>query len=509
MLCPQALHTMIPFQSLPVPGLRGSAVFLAGSMLSVFLLMLWWTLASDPFTVIVLTVFALLLLLSFRDQVAGLTGVIAVILLLPFAVLPLDLGFKPTFLNAAVVLVYLGWILHLIRRRDLQPLPPYTAGLVVLFGLLVLAAGFWGLNFARPSLFESRKVMEYLCNLGLFFLVLNIVHTPAQIRTTALVLAATGTLGALMGLVFHFLPAAWAREGLDHLTVFDYPPGEMALRFINDDPRGILRATGLAVDPNLLGAACVLSACILLPFLLGRHALPIRLGSGLALAILLGALYLTYSRNALLALCAVGAFLALVRYRSLVPLGIAGMVLLLLLPQTQAYVQRLVEGLMGQDLATRMRLEEYRQAGEVIRAYPWTGIGFFGTPTLAYHTGVSMVYLAVAATMGLPALGLFAIILGLPLVRFLKMHAHWRGHEMEPWMLGLASTLVGLVMTGLFDHFYINLLYPHMSALYWILLGLCTAALRLVDTPEVQGQARIRPAQPVLSFRSAPGRLQS
>ena len=35
-------------------------------------------------------------------------------------------------------------------------------------------------------------------------------------------------------------------------------------------------------------------------------------------------------------------------------------------------------------------------------------------------------------------------------------------------------------MTGIFDHFYINLLYPHMSALYWLLLGTCTAALRLV-----------------------------
>ncbi len=464
---------------LPLPQSWHFGLGLAAISLSAFLV-LYLALTLSPLVVTILAGFALVLFLSCRSHHTAMTGVVAVALVLPFAVVPLDFGLKPTFLNIAVALVYVQWFVQLIRQETRCALLPFTTGLVLLFGLLVVAAALWGLNFARPTPFALRKVGEYLLSLGLFYVALTTLRA-AQIRYLVVTVAVTGVIGALAGLILYLIPTDRAQDLLGQLQALDYPAGATALRYINDDPRGTMRAIGLAVDPNLLGTSCVLSACCILPFLLSTRNGWCRLGLGLALLLLLACMYLTYSRNALLALLAVCLFLAIVRFRILFPLGAAGLLLLLVLPQTQVYLQRLVEGLLRQDLATQMRLVEYRNALALIQAYPWTGIGFFDTPTLAYRSGVSMIYLTVATYMGLPALGLFLVLLVVPLIRLVR--TPWRQHELEPYILGLAGTIVVLIMTGFFDHFYFNLLYPHMSALFWLLLGACTAAHRLISTP--------------------------
>ncbi len=453
-----------------------------------------WAVTTHALVAVGLVLLGFLLVLAWRSPDAGLAGILAVSFLLPFAVVPLDFGLKPTFLNLAVLVVYGRWLMHWIRGSQLQPLPPYTTGLVLIFGLLVGAASVWGLNFARPSLFEWRKIGEYLLNLGLFVLVLQLIHRPSQIRFVVLTLIGCGTAGALLGLLFYFLPQETAQDGLGALAAFDYPAGETALRYIHDDPRGTLRAIGTAVDPNLLGALSVLAACCLLPFVFGSRTIGLRLSSGVGLLVLCAAIYLTYSRNALLAFCGMAAFLAAVRYRALIPPGLAGALLLLLLPQTQAYVQRLAAGFLRQDQATLMRLVEYRNAAHIVGTYPWTGLGFFGTPSLEFAAGASsMVPLTVATTMGLPAMLLFLWLWGRPLWQFGQRHRPLRDPALEPYVLGLVAAVLALGLTGLFDHFYVNLLYPHMSALYWILLATCTQALRCCP-----GSAHFLPGPPLM-----------
>lgn len=462
----------------------GNAAWSPGVTTSLVLLALasgiGWAITTNALVVVGLTLLGVLLVLAWQSPDAGFVGIFAVACLLPFAVVPWDFGLKPTFLNLAVLLVYGRWLMRWSRGPQLQPLPPYLTGLVLIFGLLVGAAVFWGLNFAQPSLFAWRKVGEYLLNLGLFVLALQLIHRPTQIRLLVRSLAGLGTAGALLGLLFYFLPRETAQSWLGSLAAFDYPAGATALRYIDDDPRGTLRAIGVAVDPNLLGAMSVLAACCLLPFVFGRETPSVRLGAGSALVVLCAAIYLSYSRNALLAFCGVVAFLAVVRYRVLMPLGLLGMLLLLLLPQTQAYVQRVVEGLLRQDQATLMRLAEYRNAAQILNTYPWTGLGFFGAPSLEFAQGASsMVLLTVATTMGLPAMLLFLWLWCKPLLQFIRTRRQLHAQAMEPYTLGLVAAVLALGLTGLFDHFYVNLLYPHMSALYWILLATCTQALRL------------------------------
>lgn len=433
--------------------------------------------AGHATAVVVLVAAGAVLAASLRWPDCGLSAVALTAVLLPFAVLPVDFGLKPSLLNVAMSLVLVRWAVAAIRG-ELEPVHLFTVAPVLLFALLYTAAVFWGFNFETPSAFEVRKTTEYLMGLMLFPVALTTLTTARRIRIVVNALAVGGTVAALAALFLYFVPQTAAAAILGSLTVFDYPEGHAALRYINDNPLEAMRAIGLSTDPNLLGAGCVLTAAILLPFLFRWQSPTTQIAACLALAVVAAATYLTYSRNALLAIGTIGLFLAVFRHRILLPAGGALALLLVLLPQTQGYVQRLAEGLMGRDLATRMRLTEYANALEIVREWPWTGIGFFGPPGVDLEMGVSMVYLAVASMMGVPALLLFCGILLAPLLQF--QGTPWRGHPLEPWVLGLAGAVIGLVMTGIFDHFYVNLLYPHMSALYWLLLGTCTAALRLV-----------------------------
>jgi O-antigen ligase len=179
--------------------------------------------------------------------------------------------------------------------------------------------------------------------------------------------------------------------------------------------------------------------------------------------------------------------LALVKYRKLIPVMILGAVLLLLLPQAQDYVQHFVEGLRFQDLATLMRLGEYKDALALISRYPWLGVGFVGTPEGSLYIGVSNVYLLIAEEMGLIGLAVFLLIIGL---FFQQVWLAWpqvrQRTGLEAILLGFTASIVGILVGGLFDHYFFNLSFPHSVAVFWLYLGLAMVAVHLgtEDSPQ-------------------------
>ncbi len=181
--------------------------------------------------------------------------------------------------------------------------------------------------------------------------------------------------------------------------------------------------------------------------------------------------------------------LALVKYRRLVPLMIGAALLLLLLPQAQAYVQRFVEGVQLQDLATLMRLGEYKDAMTLISRHPWIGVGFVATPETSLYIGVSMVYLLIAEEMGLIGLGMFLLIV---VLFFRQVWLAWprvqESEGLEAILLGLVASVAGILVGGIFDHYFFNLNFPHSVSIFWIYLGLAMAAVHLAAEDRHEGQ---------------------
>jgi polysaccharide biosynthesis protein PslJ len=173
-------------------------------------------------------------------------------------------------------------------------------------------------------------------------------------------------------------------------------------------------------------------------------------------------------------------FIALARYRRLLPYMLVGALLFLLIPATQGYVARFIAGLRGEDLATQMRFGEYADALTLIARYPVFGVGFAGSPDIDVYLGVANVYLTIAQQMGLLGLLAFFSLIAVRLrLRLLQPPRRPPGPDIDPLWLGLHAALVGGLVAGVFDHYLFNINFHHAVTLFWMLVGMAAAATRL------------------------------
>jgi O-antigen ligase len=139
----------------------------------------------------------------------------------------------------------------------------------------------------------------------------------------------------------------------------------------------------------------------------------------------------------------------------------------------------------------------------LILRYPIFGVGFTGVPDIDLYLGVSMLYLIIAENMGLVGLAAFLAVIG---GYFVLMAQGWRlgfSPKLEAILLGLASGVLGALVSGFFDHYWFNMDYPHMTVLFWLYMGLATATI-LVQKEERAGHAVPGVGQPAdLSLANA------
>jgi hypothetical protein len=418
----------------------------------------------------------------------GFVALVAVAFGLPFASLPFSIGFKPTFLDVALAALFFVWLLKLVTGQEREFLGSPIGLLVGLFMLMALFSFLFGLTHSPPTSFLVRRFAEIFIGIGLYFAVINTVRTQAELEWVARWVLLGSWLCAGIAVVFYAIPEEWTVWVLDHLARFDYPGGYGALRWIEDDTAGTMRAIGTAVDPNVLGGMMILAAGALAPHLFARRPLFARWLIGLMLATTTLALYWTYSRTALFGMAAALALPAVLKYRRLIPLAVMGGLLLFLLPQTQDYVARLLEGLAGQDQATLMRFGEYKDALILIGRYPVFGVGFTGVPDIDLYLGVSMLYLIMAENMGIVGVVIFLAAMAGFFGMFLRT---WRttgfAVEREALILGFGGAVLGALVSGIADHYWFNMTYPHMTVLFWLYLGMAAATV-LIQRAEGQNQ---------------------
>jgi O-antigen ligase len=412
-------------------------------------------------------------LLMLRDTQWGLLALIGLICLLPFGALPFKLGFTPTFLDLALIATYLVWILRIATGKTGHFIGTALGLPIAVFWLLACASFVAGLAHASLTSYILRHFVELLLSIGLFFVVVNNVRTKRQLRTIITVLILAGFSAALIGIFLYFIPTTWSIRLLSALGRVGYPTGAGVLRYVEDNPDLAMRAISTSTDPNVLGGLLILITTLTAAQYFAREPLLPRPLIG-AMVIIDGlCLYLTYSRGSMAGLAVGLGALAVIKYRKLIPVMIIGAGLVLLLPQAQDYVQHFVEGIQMQDLATLMRLGEYKDALLLIGRYPWIGVGFAGTPETSLYIGVSNVYLLIAEEMGLIGLGVFLLIIGM---FFRQVWLAWPRLQQQPGLeailLGLSSALVGILVGGMLDHYFFNLDFPHSISIFWLYLGL-------------------------------------
>jgi O-antigen ligase len=286
---------------------------------------------------------------------------------------------------------------------------------------------------------------------------------------------------ALIAVLLWLLPSGTTERILRALARIGYPESNI-IRYIEQNPALSERAIGTWVDPNTLGGTLAITAAMIAPQVFARR--PVLRYRWLSLGVLgvVGlALLLTFSRTSMLAFGVSLGVIAVMRYRRFIPLMMGGMLLILILPQTQGYVERFIDAFQGADLATQMRLGEYGDSLELIREFPIFGIGFTGSPRIDLYSGVANLYLLIANQIGLVGLALYAttmlgvLIYGLRAWRYAK-----QDDQLDSIHLGYHAAVVAALVNGIGDFYYFRIDYQGSILLFWLTVSLALASSRLL-----------------------------
>ncbi|NTV63797.1 MAG: polymerase, partial [Oscillochloris sp.] len=113
------------------------------------------------------------------------------------------------------------------------------------------------------------------------------------------------------------------------------------------------------------------------------------------------------------------------------------------------------------------------------------GIGFGQAPDIDLTAGVSSIYLAIAQRMGLVGLVAFMGLVAAWFTTTLRAAPHV-DPERADWLLGTQAALIAALVVGIADHYFFNIEFSHMVALFWGVAGLGMAMIAL---PEPAGAA--------------------
>ncbi len=410
--------------------------------------------------------------------------VLGIVCLLPFASFPFDIGVTPTFLDAGVGALFLVWLLMIATGQQRDLVGTALGVPVIVFMVLAVGSFIYGLSHAPLTSYDLRHFAELMLSMAIFFLVVNTVRDAERLGRIVRALLVCASAAALLGVLLYAVALVSPQvtiRALSALGRLGYPVGEGVLRYIEDNPELAMRATSTSVDPNVLGSLLNMSLAIGAPQMFARRPILRRKVLLPMLGVLALCLGLTLSRGALVGVGIALGVLATLRYRRLWLILLAVAVLLLLLPPTQGYVEHLLRGLRGEDLATQMRFGEYKDALILIGRYPWLGVGFSGSPDIDTYIGVSNVYLLIAEQMGVLGLLAFAVLVAAFLGRFWRDRRLARSlADLEPLWWGLHAGIIGALVGGVFDHYFFNLDFHHSVTLFWLVLGLATAAVEVV-----------------------------
>jgi polysaccharide biosynthesis protein PslJ len=409
----------------------------------------------------------------------GFFGVIAVVTLLPFATLPVDIGLTPTFLDMALGAVVLVWVLRIVTGQQNRLVTAPVLLPLILFMNAAVFAFIFGLANGPLTPTLLRKFAELLLSLGFVIVIVDYCRTWLRLERLVKFLLLMGMAASAIAIGLWLLPEDTTNSLLNMLTRLGYPGG-WVIRYIEENPELSERAIGTSVDPNSLGGLLLMIGALAGPQLVAKRPLFGRTLTWIIFGLVLVGLILTFSRGAMLGLVAGLGFVAFVRYRRLVPYLIFVGLLLLFLPAAQGYIGRFVEGFQGADLATQMRFGEYRDALTLIGRYPVFGVGFAGAPDIDLYLAVASVYLTIAGRMGLFGLAVFFIVIGAVfLFAFRYRRTAQSDEQIGPVWLGLHAALAGALVAGLFDHYLFNMDFHHAVTIFWLVLGMASASTRL------------------------------
>jgi hypothetical protein len=358
----------------------------------------------------------------------------------------------------------------------------------------------------------------FLQGIVLYFLVLNTVRTHAQLQRCLWAMLLAGVLLGTLSFIQR-VTHAYRNDfgGFAASQLFDEPkssarPGPVEES--EDQQFEALypswRAIGSLGDPNYYAQIMVVLVPIALLQLWGKTRWRVRIPALLALASILCGVVLSYSRGAIVAICALVAALIGFRYlrlRHVIPVMLA---MIMIVAIADPMVIRRVYTIAGEsnpraaDRSVIGRKTYQAGAWHIFLDHPLLGAGFGQSPSYIPRYGrmygsmlgpknaaAHNMYLQILAETGLLGCAAFLLLLRAVVKPMLALRRYWAQRRPE-----YAHTLTSLMLGVLL--FLVTSIFLHLSftRYYCLLLGLCGAATAIY-TPRAEPPAKApRPSLP-------------
>lgn len=407
-------------------------------------------------------------------------GFIAVATLFPFVAIPVSLGpVKPTLVDFCLIAILLTWIFRLLGDRDARLRSSGIDAQVLLFVGVCLTSFVLGTAY-QTTTSDLRLFGELIDAIVFFFGVVNCIRDLKTVRRLLFGFVWGGAAAGAIAIVLYYLPAATSTRLLASLSRLGYPSTGI-LQYIASTTTQ--RAIGTSIDPNILGATLMMSGVVAVGLLAVPGSRRIKLPVLGALAPMLVALLLTYSRGSLIGFLAGCAVIATLRYRRLWLIGALVVAAALLSSQVDqsSFYRHLESGIQVQDQAAAMRLGEYKDALRLITDYPWFGVGFGEAPNVDLYVGVSSIYLLIAEQVGLIGLAIWTWAMASIGIQGWRRCLGTRD-ETSGLAASCLAALASALVAGLFDHHFVDMHFPHVVATVWMIIGLLAVTTRLEET---------------------------
>jgi O-antigen ligase len=397
----------------------------------------------------------------------------------------------PLFLAAFVpLLLVVPLARDLIVRRLPVVAPPTAPWMIVLLFIHIFSALF----SADVTRSWDAVVVFIVEGFGLYFLLLNVIRTPALLRQVTWVLIVVGMLISIPSIHQDLT------SNFDSLYLGFAQPADAAFRTGETTIIGDVvqrRLTGPIGETNRFAQILLMLVPLGIFRYIDERSAFLRALAAIATTLITVGVVLTFSRGAavgLVALILAVAALRLVRARHLVGIVLALVVVFAAFPQYTVRLATLGEiGALAGDNVNRgtvggavlSRVTETLAAGLVIVDHPLIGVGpdMFNIYYEEYAEDVGLLvrndafreahnlYLGIGAELGIPGLVVFMIALLLTMRMLLQ--ARRASIDRRPDLERLATpfllSLMTYAVTGLFLHL-------SFARFFWLMLAIATAA---------------------------------
>ena len=389
--------------------------------------------------------------------------------------------------------------------------------------LLYLAVQVASAVSARDGTHSLQVIASFVTEgVAVYFLLLNSVRTPATLRRCLWMMIAAGLLLGSVSIIQNRTYRHSSDFGGLALTRSNTTQEQSVVSSDSSDPASDTRqrALGPIGDANFYAQIMV----VLLPIAILRFWAE-RKGRmrwlGLAAAVpILGAIVLTFSRGAAVAVAFFGVSLVVLRYmkaRHAVIAAIAAIIIVAMLPEYGSRITSLMQmrspGLRSADASIQERTTIYLSGFRIFLDHPVLGVGvgqapeylpeysnYNGHSRLRRKMGAHNMYLESLAETGLLGFCILMTIAGVAVTRLWRVRKYWqvRNPEYAHTVTGLLLAIAVFLVTGLFLH----LAYARY---FWLLLAMAGAACAVYAPQEQGGEEPATQARPeVRNYRRVP-----